>query len=304
MQPTVHTSPAGARIAYIEKGHGPTVVLVHGSLCDYRFWQPQFQVFAAEHRVIAVSLPHYHPVAEQAVPFDWHTHTEALRSLIDARSDEPVHLLGHSRGGTLVAHLAVAAPHRIASLTLAEPGGARGPLGGAETPQAGLTPSPAYSHTQPPTQPPARAADYAPEIASEVVPVAADWLVPVLALLEEGHTDAALARFVDTVSRPGTWRQTPPMVQAMMRDNASTIPLQAREAMPGVSKDAAEALDVPVLLVAGERSPVRFHAVIAALAAQLPRSQRQTIAGASHGMNLAHPRAFNEAVLRFVSAHR
>ena len=51
----------GYPMAYQERGRETPLILVHGSLNDYRYWNDQIGVFAEYHRVIAVSLRHYFP---------------------------------------------------------------------------------------------------------------------------------------------------------------------------------------------------------------------------------------------------
>ena len=51
----------GYDMAYVERGAGVPVVLVHGSLSDYRYFAAQMEPFSARHRVISVSLRHYYP---------------------------------------------------------------------------------------------------------------------------------------------------------------------------------------------------------------------------------------------------
>ena len=57
----------GYPIAYCESGSGIPLILVHGSLNDYRYWNSEIGVFAEQYRVIAVSLRHYFPE-----PWDGH----------------------------------------------------------------------------------------------------------------------------------------------------------------------------------------------------------------------------------------
>jgi hypothetical protein len=37
-------------MAYYDRGLGPTVVLVHGSLSDYRYWMPQISSLSPHYR--------------------------------------------------------------------------------------------------------------------------------------------------------------------------------------------------------------------------------------------------------------
>jgi hypothetical protein len=52
----------GYPMAYAEQGSGPTVVLVHGAMCDYRCWSPSMPALSKNYRVVSVSLRHHYPV--------------------------------------------------------------------------------------------------------------------------------------------------------------------------------------------------------------------------------------------------
>ena len=51
----------GYELACQVAGQGVPLVLVHGSLCDYRYWQGQFAALSARYHVVAPSLRHYFP---------------------------------------------------------------------------------------------------------------------------------------------------------------------------------------------------------------------------------------------------
>jgi hypothetical protein len=58
----VRTLPVNAYpMAFLERGAGPTVVVIHGTLQDYRYWDAQVSSLSPQFRVIAVSLRHYYP---------------------------------------------------------------------------------------------------------------------------------------------------------------------------------------------------------------------------------------------------
>ena len=53
-------------------------------------------------------------------------------------------------------------------------------------------------------------------------------------------------------------------------------------------------------MIGGALSPAPYPALLDTLEQWLPQSQRVTIAGSSHGMNLGNPRAFNGAIEAFL----
>ena len=251
----------------VQGSGGPPLVLVHGSLCDGRYWAPQMDALAQGRRLYSPSLRGYYPARgedEAGLPaLDWRADVADLAALIRALDAGPVDVVGHSRGGYIAYELALQHPDLVRRLVLAEPGGRL------------------------PGEPegPTRA-----------------WRDEVAGLLAEGLTEAAVERFVDGVSRPGTWRQSPDAFRRMALDNAHTLPGQLGDPLPEHDPARAARMRPPVLLVYGERSRPRFKSVVQALAGWLPRAGVLGIAGASHGMNLAHPRAFNAAVGEFLAA--
>ncbi|MFI4979433.1 MAG: alpha/beta fold hydrolase, partial [Nevskiales bacterium] len=98
---TLHVN--GYDLSYVQAGSGKPLLLVHGSLCDYRFWRPQMEPLAAQRRVIAVSLRHYWPDSWDGggAGFSPQQHADDLAAFIDGLGIGPVDLVGHSRGGTV-----------------------------------------------------------------------------------------------------------------------------------------------------------------------------------------------------------
>ena len=64
------------------------MVFVHGSLCDYRYWDPQLASLSAHYRCIAPSLSHYWPAVEAGIQdeFSWQNHVDDRRIHRRARS--------------------------------------------------------------------------------------------------------------------------------------------------------------------------------------------------------------------------
>ncbi len=112
-------------MAYVEAGKGAPVVLVHGTLSDYRYWGLQMAALGKAHRVIAVSLRRHYPERWDGIGTGDMAaeHIADLGAFIAALGAGPVHLLGHSRGGYVAFGAARRWPHLLQSLILADPGG-------------------------------------------------------------------------------------------------------------------------------------------------------------------------------------
>ena len=112
-------------IHYTEAGQGSVLLLIHGSLCDYRYWRWQIPALSRAHNVIAPSLRGYWPQAlQQEDPgFSIRQHAEDMARFVERiRNGRPVHILGHSRGAQVALEMALRNPNAIDGLVLADPG--------------------------------------------------------------------------------------------------------------------------------------------------------------------------------------
>jgi pimeloyl-ACP methyl ester carboxylesterase len=263
------TLPSGLRMPYVVSGSGEPLVFVHGSLCDYRYWDGQTDGLSKHFMCVSVSLSHYWPGDAAGTPaaFGWEAHVAELAEFIAAMNAGPVHLVGHSRGGCVAFHLARAYPALVKTLTLADPGGPLQVDGAAE---ASLPP--------------------------ETLALRAN----VAELVESGAVDAGLELFVDSVSMPGTWRRSRASFRTMAIDNAATLPKQFRDPLPAYSRAAAGEIACRTLLIEGEKSPRMYRDNVEKLAGWIRQVDKRSIAGASHGMNITHPAAFDRLIQAFV----
>jgi pimeloyl-ACP methyl ester carboxylesterase len=264
----------GYDMAYVEQGMGRPLLLVHGALCDHRYWAPQVEAFQQHYRAIAVSLRHFWPACWNGVGDDFtiQQHAEDVAAFAAALDAGPVHLVGHSRGAYVAFQVARTFPDRVRALVLAEPGGDL---------DASLQRTPA-------------AAD------DPVAPISFDGAAE---RIRQGDIDGGLAMFVEVISGPSAWNELSERSRQVMRDNAYTLLGQFREQRAPFTRADVEAIAAPTLLVGAERSPPAYGRILSALEHALRDVQRVTIPGASHPMNHRNPVAFNMAVLDFLAPH-
>lgn len=259
----------------IERGAGAPLLLVHGSLCDYRFWSAQIPAFAERCRVLAPSLRRCYPEHWRGLGGGFSTgqHVADLIELIE-RQGEPMHVLGHSRGGNLALRLAALRPDLVRSLSLADPGG-----------------------------------EYAPELfesVGESAPLAADernrFRLEALRMICAGDVEAGLQLFVDTVSGAGIWQRSSARFRHMALDNAYTLVGQVEDRPAPLAREQLMVVRCPVLLLGGERSPPPFPAILRMLGQHLAGARCEVLSGVSHGMNVQRPALFNRLVGEFLDS--
>jgi esterase len=262
----------GYPMAYRDSGSGTPLVLVHGVINDYRYWDPQIEPFAAHYRTIAVSLRHYFPEPWDGRGDDFSIlqHADDVAEFVRRLDLEPVHLLGHSRGGAVVLHVAARYPEVIRTLILADAGGLEELL---------------------PDTPESRA--MAAERQTNAERLAAD--------LAKGDRDAALRTYVDALGGPGRWDQISADQKLIHLDNA--VPSIRTEPRPSLPRETVRKFRFPILPIVGEKSPKRFEETLRAMRLCLPDNMEELliIPNAAHGMNRQNPQAFNTAVLGFLS---
>ena len=263
----------GYPLSYQSTGSGDPIVLVHGSLGDYRIWYAQAPVFAKTYRVISLSLRHYYPERWNGVGEDFSVaqHAADVAAVIRQLNLGRVHLLGHSRGGAVVLTVAKEHPDLIKTLILEDASGLEGLL--PETPES-------------------------KKMAGEVKNLVSTLRVNLAA----GDKEKAAQEFTDGLNGPGTWAKRSALQKEVLLDNLGTG-VDSGERGAITCADIAK-FDFPILTLTGERSPKRYPQSFAAAQgcnAKVPAPI--VIPNAAHAMNRDNPEAFNAAVLEFLAQH-
>jgi len=265
----------GYDMAYVEQGSGAPVVLIPGSGSDYRYFAAQMGPFAEKHQVISVSLRHFYPEPwDGRGEFSLNQHAEDLVAFIRQLKLGPVHLVGHSRGGTLALYVAKAAPELVRSLSLSEPAsGMRAFMPAASTSSANEERLALYS-----------------QMADK---------------FGAGDRDAGLMAFANFVNGPGAWDGMSETARQWYRDNAWTFLASDNDGSdwaPYTCEDAGR-IKAPVLLLRSEKITPSMAQVQANLQRCLVHAEYARIVNSSHSMPRINPTAFNAAVLAFIDAH-
>lgn len=103
-------------IAYDEAGSGPTVVLLHSTVCDRRMWDPQVPALVeAGYRAVRVDLRGY---GETPVPDRPYDDAEDVVGVLDRVGADSVAVVAASGGGRVGLEVAARWPRRVTALLL------------------------------------------------------------------------------------------------------------------------------------------------------------------------------------------
>jgi len=253
------TLAGGARLAYGDSGAGRPLVLVHGSPAEGRAWGRVARHLAIGFRVLTPDMPGYG--ASDALPAAAPPATAAMAAAVGAliaAMGEPVWVAGHSYGGNVALHAALAQRARIKGLALFEPVFFRGLELAGE--RAAL--DSARLHFE----------DYVRRV--------------------EGGESAAVSRMVDFWFGAGAFDRLPAPARGFLEKtapkNAADVKSSFRERI-GAAELAA--FDRPALIAYGASSPPVVGVIATTLARLLPRAEALSVAGGTHAMLDTHPDA-------------
>ena len=229
----------GYEFSYLDIGQGEPLVLVHGSLLDYRYWLQIIPALAQSYRVIVISRRYHWPNAKPLGEFSYTSgeHTDDLIAILDALNLGPVHLLGHSYAGYLAARLISSRPALVRSLILAAPGGQfEGEAPGRS-----------------------RVADHN----------------KAAALISAGNVAEGVAHFMDTICFDPCWKDCPKDYRQMTLDNAITVTEQIKEIRPTITEADLRNCICPTLLLGGANTTTPFPDTLDRIEELIPRAQRR-----------------------------
>ncbi len=249
----------GCDIDLVDAGEGPVLLFLPGSYSTPAAWRPVQRLLPPGLRMLTTSLRGYGGSAETRSAQDpGMGHEVALVEAVARHAGQPVHLVGHSFGGTVALAAALARTIPVASLSLFE----ANPLDLIRGAGGGLL----YQRTL------AMSRDFE-------------------AAVRAGEPDAP-GRIIDFWGGAGAFAAMPAPVQAYCRSTAqaNVLDWHCDFGFP-VTPQAVAGLDLPVLLVRGALANEAMQAITAALESALPRARPFVVDGAGHFLISSHPQA-------------
>ena len=260
----------GIEIAFVDRGAGPVLLLVHGFPLDHSMWDAQIDVFAEQYRVIAVDLRGFGQSEVDANPpqgtTDMELFADDLAALLDSlRIDGPIVPAGLSMGGYVALQFALKYAGRLRGLIL------------CDTRAMGDTPEVAAGRRQ-----------AAEKVIADGPRSLIDSMMPRLL------AETTVARCPDIVDS---------LRGVMMKTDRQTIATVARgmARRPDV-RPRLDEIECPTLVIVGEHDTISPVDEMRAIAEGIPRGRFVEIAGSGHMSPMEKPDEFNSAVLEFLSA--
>src|SRR5262245_43911130 len=216
----------GVELHYVEKGKGVPVVLIHAGGADYSLWGPYVDAFAESYRAIAYSCRYNYPNTNKVQSnYSLIVAAEDLAGLIRKLDLGKAHVVGYSLGGQTALHLALKHPELVRTLTLCDPG----------------------VHFE---------GDKAGEVLLPAIQAAR-------AAYEKGKKEEALeAIFEVPAGRKVKLAEAPEGLRKLGMRNAGEIEALVKGDMfPEVDREAVKKIEVPVLLMFGEKRPPVFKSI-------------------------------------------
>ncbi|WP_445664481.1 alpha/beta hydrolase [Fodinibius sp. AD559] len=110
-------------VAYIDKGEGPAIILIHGLGSYIPAWKQTIPALTENYRVIALDLPGYGKSSKDVDSYSIPFFAKTVADLQDSLGIEKATWAGHSMGSQIALQAAIDYPDKISKLVLLAPAG-------------------------------------------------------------------------------------------------------------------------------------------------------------------------------------
>jgi pimeloyl-ACP methyl ester carboxylesterase len=256
----------GVELAFVDRGSGTPILLVHGFPLDHTMWHAQIDALSADYRVIAPDLRGFGRSGATDTAVTMEQFADDLAALLDALPvSEPLVLCGLSMGGYIAFQFWRKYAARLRGLVL------------CDTRAVGDTPEAAAARR-----------DMAERVRREGPAPLVEGMIPRLlapATLEQRpELVAALRRVMMANDRKGI-----AAAALGMAERLDCTPLLGRIACP-------------TLVIVGQLDAISTPAEMRVIAAAIARARLVEIAGCGHMSPLERPAEFNAALRDFLAA--
>jgi 3-oxoadipate enol-lactonase len=254
----------GQRLYYEVHGDGEPLLCVAGLTCDTLVWIPQVQAFAAAHRTVIFDNRDAGQSSMADTDYEIADMARDAIALADELDLDSFHLLGVSMGGAIAQEIALQAPGRVRTLTL------------AVTFSTGGT----YSRR------------LAEVWGARVRQISHEQHLDELMLMnhsEEFYENPDMVEFVRTA-----------MLQNPHPQPAEAFCRQLAACSCQDTRDRLSSLTMPTHVIGGERDILVPIWKSREIAAAIPGAKLTVLPAAPHGLSLERAEEFNAAVLGFI----
>jgi pimeloyl-ACP methyl ester carboxylesterase len=256
----------GLSMHYKLAGSGETIVMLHAGASSAEQWRKVGSHLESSYRLLLPDL-YGHGETEPwrgpaALTHD--DNADALRAVIEAECDGPVHMVGHSFGGATAIRFALTNPHHVRRLVLIEP------ILFKILPPVGQ--SKIFSDRQ-------------------------KMVDGFLAKAKAGEEVAAWSGFIDYHNGAGTWAALSEKAKASFCAGTERgIATMTANLLDPTTLEECQAIAAPILIIRGEKTDEANGLVADILHREIPDSEYVVISGAGHMSPLSHPKEVSAAI--------
>lgn len=264
-------------IHYEVAGNGETaVVLVHGNIASWRWWLPVLGNPPAGCTVYAPDMRGFGDSEHTKGGYNIEQFATDLDAFVNELALDHIHLVGHSLGAAVALQYAVQYPHKMRKLLLVSP-----------PPAEGMT----YSLQED------------RKIFGIPLPLSAE-NIHLQHSFRNPHIDRAILSHALTRITPGMEHRS-----KFFADLVSDASLVSRETLKGVIQslgnwtvqDRLTTLNMPVLILWGDKDTVVEHAPLERMARDLPNAKLVVWKGIGHAPQLEQPGRFHSLLTEFTT---